>query len=149
MSVFIDADSCPKAIKAIAYKAAMRTGVELILVANQLLNIPKHKAIRSVKVAQGFDVADSYIVQTLKEGDLVVTADIVLADQVINSYAVALNPRGQLYTKENIKQRLATRNFMESLRSSGAKVGGPKELHARDLQQFANALDRYLARQGR
>lgn len=149
MSVFIDADACPKAIKAIIYKAAMRTGVEFIFVANRLLSIPKHHAISAVKVDSGFDVADNYIVQHLKTNDMVVTADIILADLAINKQAIALNPRGQLYTKENIKQRLATRDLMESLRSSGEKLGGPKALHNRDIQNFANALDRYLARQSR
>lgn len=145
MTIYIDADACPKTIKAIAYKAAMRTGIELILVANKLLTVPKHHAIRAVKVTSGFDVADNYILQQVKTGDLVITADIILADLITKQGATALNPRGQLYTQENIKQRLATRNLMESLRSSGEKIGGPKALNNRDIQDFANALDRYLA----
>lgn len=148
MKIYIDADACPQAIKAILFKAAIRTGHELILVANQPLTISRHPLIKTIQVERGFDVADDYIARVVTASDLVITADIPLADKVIDKQALALNPRGQLYTKENIKQRLGMRNFMEQLRSSGVKTGGPKSLSPRDIQQFANALDRHLTQHG-
>ncbi len=145
MKIYIDADACPKAIKEILIKAAIRTQRELILVANKPLNVARHALIKTVLVPSGFDVADDYIADVVEPHDLVITADIPLADKVIDKHAVALNPRGTLYTKENIKQRLSVRNFNEVLRSTGIQTGGPKVMSKQDIQQFANALDRYLA----
>jgi hypothetical protein len=146
MKIYIDADACPKAIKAILIKAAIRTQSELILVANKALTVAPHPLIKTVVVSKGFDVADDYIADVVEAHDLVITADIPLADKVIDKEAVALNPRGMLYTKENIKQRLSLRNFKEELRSTGIHSGGPKTMSQQDIQQFANALDRYLTK---
>lgn len=146
MKIYIDADACPKAIKEILIKAAIRTQCELIFVANKPLGIPPHALIKTVLVTSGFDIADEYIADVVVAHDLVITADIPLADKVIDKHAVALNPRGMLYTKENIKQRLSVRNFQEELRSTGIQTGGPKVMSPRDIQQFANALDKYLTK---
>lgn len=146
MKIYVDADACPNAIKEILYKAAVRKNLELILVANQPLNVQRHPLIKTIRVSQGFDMADNYIAEQVEAADLVITADIPLADQVIDKSAIALNPRGELYTKANIKQRLTMRNFMDELRGSGIQTGGPKPMSQRDIQQFANALDRFLAK---
>ncbi|RRJ83778.1 YaiI/YqxD family protein [Aestuariirhabdus litorea] len=145
MQIWVDADACPKVIKDILFRAAQRTQTPLVLVANQSLATPAGSLIRSVQVAAGFDVADSYIVQQLNGGDLVVTADIPLAAEVVERGAVAINPRGELYTPETIRQRLAMRNLMEELRSSGEQLGGPAKFNQQDRQRFANTLDRLLA----
>lgn len=144
MKIYVDADACPNAIRGILFKAAIRTGSELVFVANQSLAVLRHPLIKMVRVGQGFDVADKYIADAVVAADLVITADIPLAAQVIDKEAVALSPRGSLYTGENIKQRLAMRHFMEELRSSGVNTGGPKTMNQRDVQQFANVLDRHL-----
>ena len=144
MRIFIDADACPKVIKEILYRAAERTQTELILVANKILDVPRLPFIKAIKVAPGFDIADNRIVQELKAGDLVITADIPLADAVISKGGIALNPRGQLYTAENIKERLTMRNLMEQLRNIGEVSGGPATLNKSDRQAFANQLDRIL-----
>ena len=146
MKIYIDADACPKPIKEILIKAAIRTQCELIMVANKALFVAPHPLIRTVVVSKGFDIADDYIADVVEAHDLVITADIPLADKVIDKHAVALNPRGMLYTKENIKQRLSLRNFKEELRSTGIHTGGPKVMSPQDIQQFANALDRYLSK---
>jgi len=146
MQIWIDADACPGVIKEILYRACGRKQIELILVANQPLKVPPSPIIRTVQVPAGFDVADNYIVQNMSPGDLVITADIPLADEVIDAEGHAINPRGDFYTKENIKQRLTMRNFMEELRSTGQVSGGPSPLNHTDRQAFANALDRFLAK---
>jgi len=146
MQIWIDADACPGVIKEILYRACGRKQVELILVANQPLKVPPSPLIRTVQVPPGFDVADNYIVQHMSTGDLVITADIPLAAEVIEAEGHAINPRGAFYTTENIKQRLAMRNFMEELRSTGQVSGGPPPLNHSDRQAFANALDRFLAK---
>ncbi len=144
--IWVDADACPKVIKDILFRAADRVSVSVVLVANQPLQIPKSRYIRSVQVAAGFDVADNYIVQHAEAGDLVITADIPLAAEVVAMDCLALNPRGALYTEENIRQRLNMRDFMDTLRSSGVNTGGPASLSQADRQTFANQLDRLLAR---
>ncbi len=144
--IWVDADACPKVVKEILFRAANRVELPLILVANQPMQTPGSRFIRSVQVGAGFDVADNYIVQQAVPGDLVITADIPLADEVISKGCVALNPRGELYTKENIRQRLNMRDFMDSLRSSGVNTGGPPPLGQADRQAFANQLDRLLAK---
>lgn len=144
MIIYIDADACPKVIKNILIKAAKRTQCQLVFVANKPLGLEPHALIKTVLVKSGFDAADEYIANVVQPHDLVITADIPLADIVIDKKAVALNPRGTLYTKENIKQRLGMRNFNEQLRSMGVQTGGPKVMSPQDIQQFANALDRYL-----
>ncbi|MCU7879564.1 MAG: YaiI/YqxD family protein [Candidatus Thiodiazotropha sp. (ex Lucinoma aequizonata)] len=142
--IWVDADACPKVIKEILYRAAERVKVPVVLVANQSLQVPGSRYIRSVQVGAGFDVADNYIVQQVKTGDLVITADIPLAAEAIEKGCLALNPRGELYTEENIRQRLTMRDFMDTLRSSGINTAGPPTLSQSDRQAFANQLDRLL-----
>ncbi len=144
--IWVDADACPKVIKEILFRAAQRTGVPLVLVANQPLPVPKSRQIRAVQVAAGFDVADNYIVQHAMAGELVITADIPLAAEIVAKDCLALNPRGELYTEENIRQRLNMRDFMDTLRSSGIDTGGHAPFSQTDRQAFANQLDRLLAR---
>jgi hypothetical protein len=146
MRIWVDADACPRVIKDILFRAADRVGVPLILVANQPVQVPASPNIRSIQVAPGFDVADNHIVQQAQPGDLVITADIPLAAEAIDKGALALNPRGELYTKENIRQRLNMRDFLDTLRSSGINTGGPAALSQADRQAFANQLDRLLQR---
>lgn len=149
MCIWVDADACPKVIKEILFRAAERTAVPLTLVANQPLQTPPSRWIKSIRVASGFDVADNEIVKRVSTGDLVVTSDIPLAAEVIEKGAHALNPRGELYTTENIRQRLNMRDFMDTLRGSGIQTGGPPTLSQSDRQAFANQLDRLLARRDR
>ncbi len=143
--IWVDADACPKVIKEILFRAADRVGVPVILVANQPLQVPKSRHIRTVQVGAGFDVADNYIVQQAEAGDLVITADIPLAAEIVAKDCLALNPRGELYTEENIRQRLNMRDFMDTLRSSGINTGGHAAFSQGDRQAFANQLDRLLA----
>jgi uncharacterized protein YaiI (UPF0178 family) len=143
--IWVDADACPKAIKEILFRAADRAEIPVTLVANQQIHVPGSPYIRSIRVASGFDVADNYIVQQVKEGELVITADIPLADEVITKGGLALNPRGELYTRENIRQRLNMRDFMETMRASGMDTGGPPAFNQSDRMAFANQLDRLLA----
>ncbi|MFT6351686.1 MAG: hypothetical protein ACJAZ4_001524 [Neptuniibacter pectenicola] len=146
MHIWVDADACPKVIKEILFRAAERKKVSMTLVANQYMATPPSPLINAVQVPQGFDVADNHIVAKLEEGDLVVTQDIPLASEVIDKKGVAINPRGELYTPENIKQRLSMRDFMETLRNSGVDTGGPNTFNQSDRQAFANQLDRFLAK---
>lgn len=146
MKIWVDADACPVVIKEILYKAAQRTGVQLTLVANRPIRIPSLPCIHFVQVASGLDVADNEIVKKLVAGDLVVTGDIPLAANVLEKGGVALNPRGELYTGDTIKSRLSDRDFMDNLRAAGINTGGPPILNKRDRQNFANQLDRFLAR---
>ena len=138
--------ACPAAIKEILYRAADRARVRVTLVANQSLRIPVSPYLRFTQVPAGLDVADRRIVELLEAGDLVVTADIPLAAAAIEKGAHALNPRGELYTPDNIRERLSMRNFMDELRGSGVVTGGPAVLNQRDRQAFANALDSFLAK---
>jgi uncharacterized protein YaiI (UPF0178 family) len=146
MHIWVDADACPGVIKDILFRAAERTGIPLTLVANHALHIPKSRHIKTVRVGMGFDVADKHIAQAVQGGDLVITADIPLASAVIEKGAHALNPRGDEYTPDNIRERLSLRNFMDDLRGTGVATGGPPALGPRDKAAFANALDRFLSR---
>ncbi|CAG0996999.1 hypothetical protein MTYP_02619 [Methylophilaceae bacterium] len=146
LRIWVDADACPVVIKEILFRAAERTRIETILVANKLLRVPPSPYIRATQVPAGFDVADSKIVQELTPGDLVITADIPLAAQVIGKGGHALNPRGEFYTPGNIQERLAMRNFMEELRGSGVDISGPSAFSQGDRQAFAAELDRFLSR---
>jgi uncharacterized protein YaiI (UPF0178 family) len=145
MQIWVDADACPAVIKEILYRAAQRTQRPLVLVANQLLRVPASPWIRALQVPKGFDVADNHIVAHVEAGDLVVTADIPLAAAVIERDAHALNPRGEFYSRENIRELLDLRNFMDTLRASGVETGGPATFGHADRQAFANRLDRFLA----
>lgn len=146
MQILVDADACPKVIKEILFRAADRRQILLTLVANKLLHCPPSKHIRAMQVPAGFDVADNKISQLVGPGDLVITADIPLAAGVIARGGYALNPRGELYTKDTIQERLTMRNFMDALRGSGVETGGPPTLNQSDRQAFANQLDKFLAK---
>jgi len=145
MNVWVDADACPKAIKQVLFKASERLQISMTLVANQYIPTPPSKVIKSLQVAQGFDVADNAIVDAVAQGDLVITADIPLAAEVVAKGATALNPRGTVYTKENVRDYLQRRNRAEELRATGMISGGPAAMDKKDVQAFANALDRTLA----
>lgn len=146
MQIWVDADACPKVIKEILFRAAERRQIPLTLVANKLLYCPPSRVIRALQVPAGFDVADNKIVELTEAGDLVITADIPLAAEVIAKGGHALNPRGELYTQDTIRERLTMRDFMDVLRSSGVETGGPAALSQGDRQVFANQLDRFLAK---
>ena len=145
MRIWVDADACPVVIREILFRAAERTGLQMTLVANRAVKVPKRPNLRMLVVPDGLDVADTEIVQQLVAGDLVITADIPLAAEVIEKGGQALNPRGELYTTESIRQRLNMRDFMDTLRASGIQTGGPPALDQRDRKAFADALDRLLA----
>ena len=149
MKIWVDADACPVVVKEILFRAAARAEVPVTLVANQFLKVPKSPFISFLQVQQGFDVADNEIVQRCQPGDLVITADIPLASEVIDKDAIALNPRGELYSVENIKTRLNMRDFMDTMRASGIESGGPPPLTQRDRQQFANNLDKLITQAAR
>ena len=146
MEIWVDADACPVVIKEILYRVANRTRIPLTLVANQMLRVPPSPWIKAVQVPGGFDVADQRIALEVQAGDLVITADIPLAAQVIAKGASVIDPRGELLTAANIQERLTMRNFMDSLRSSGVETGGPAALSNADRQSFANQVDRLLAK---
>jgi uncharacterized protein YaiI (UPF0178 family) len=146
MRIWVDADACPSVVKDILYRAAQRTNTLLILVANANLYPPSSPLIRTVRVGHGFDVADNYIVKHMEANDLVITADIPLAAEVIAKGGLALNPRGELYTQNNIKQRLNLRDMMEQLRAGGTQIGGPAAYGTKEKMAFANAIDRILAK---
>ena len=146
MKLWIDADACPNQVKEIMFKAANRKKIQLTLVANQYIKIPNSPYITMTQVESGFDVADDYIVAQVQPNDLVITSDIPLADELITKGAQVLTSRGEAFTPQNIKQKLNMRDFMETMRSSGIQSGGPAPLNAQDIQQFANALDRYLSK---
>lgn len=146
MKIWVDADSCPVVIKEILYKASERRQVHLTLVANRSLRTPRSPFITSLQVSAGADVADSEILRKMDQGDLVITADIPLAAEVIHRGGHALNPRGELYSVENVRSRLNMRDFLESLRESGVETGGPPPITQSDRQKFANSLDTLLTR---
>ncbi|MFK5894652.1 MAG: YaiI/YqxD family protein [Pseudomonadota bacterium] len=146
MKIWVDADACPVVIKDILFKAAVRTKVELTLIANQSMQTPSSKYIKSVQVKSGFDVADNEIVKRTQVGDLIITSDIPLAAEVIEKGGFALNPRGELYSTDTIRSRLNMRDFMDTLRSSGIHTGGPPPLGQKERQAFANHLDKLLTK---
>ncbi len=146
MKIYVDADACPKVIKESLYKAITRLKVKLILVADQYLRIPQSEYISAIQVPSGIDAADEKIVELVEAGDLVITADIPLADLVVSKEAFAINPRGELYTEQNIKERLAIRDMMAEMRSSGLEFGGPPAFSQKDKEIFTNQLDRFLTK---
>jgi len=149
VNIWVDADACPLVIKEILYRAAERAQVSLTLVANKMLSTPRSKFVRAIQVGRGFDVADAEIARRVEAGDLVVTADIPLAAQVIERGGHALNPRGEFYSADNIRERLAMRDLLEKLRETGVQTQGPEPLGQADRKRFGDALDRFLARQAR
>ena len=147
MKIWVDADACPVVVKEILFKAAVRTSVQLTLVANQPLSKPSEPNISTLQVPRGFDVADDEIVKRVEAGDLVITSDIPLAAEVIDKGAHALSPRGEMLTTENIRARLNMRDFLDPMRASGVDTGGgPSAFSQRDKQSFANQLDRFLTK---
>jgi uncharacterized protein YaiI (UPF0178 family) len=146
MRIWVDADACPVVIRDILFRAAERTGVTMTLVANKPVRLPMAQNLHFVQVPSGFDAADKRIVELMSAGDLVITADIPLAAAAIEKGGVALNPRGELYTSENVRERLSVRNFLDELRGSGVNTGGPPAFSQRERQRFANQLDRLLAK---
>ena len=146
MKIYVDADACPNPIKTLLFRASTRKKIPLVLVANHPLTKPDIPLIQCIQVPKGFDVADNAILQDITADDLVITADIPLAHDVLMKGTHALNPRGELYSTNTIKQKLSMRNAMETLRSSGHITSGPKPMNPKDIQRFANALDRLLAR---
>ena len=149
MRIWVDADACPRAIKEILFRAAERVRIRLTLVANRPLRTPRSRWLSAIQVPSGFDQADHRIGQLMEPGDLVVTADVPLAADVLSKGGHALDPRGLLYTTENIPERLATRNLMDQLRNTGVETGGPAALTRSDRQAFANRLDQLLTRHHR
>ena len=146
MHIWVDADACPAAIKEILFRVAERVKLPLTLVANRLLRVPPSKHIRALQVPMGFDVTDRHIAQVAMAGDLVITADIPLAAVLVDKGVFVLNPRGELYSADNIRERLAMRDLMETLRGAGLETSGPAALSQADRQAFARQLDRLLAR---
>ncbi len=144
--IWVDADACPVPVKEILFRASARVNIRVTLVANAPLKTPPSPLISAIQVAHGFDEADNYIVQNCSPGDLVISSDIPLAAEAIDAGAIVISPRGEKYSKNNIAQRLTMRNFMEEMRSSGEQIGGPKAFSPMDRQQFANALDTWLAK---
>lgn len=149
MAIWVDADACPNVIKDVLYRAADRTQTVVTFVANQSLRVPPSPWLRTLQVPAGFDVADNEIVKRVNVGDLVITADIPLAAEVIEKGAAALNPRGEHYSPATIRERLTMRDFMDTMRASGVQTGGPAALSPRDRQQFANELDSWLRQRQR
>ncbi len=146
MKIWIDGDACPKQIKQILFRCAIKREIHLLIVANHLAATPISPYIKKVLVEAGFDVADSYIFNHVEQHDLVITSDIILADQIIGKGALALNPRGILYSIQNIKQALTMRNLNESLRNNGLMQGGPSPLNTKDIQLFSNHLDKIITK---
>ena len=146
MKIWVDADACPAVIKDILFRAAARTGVEVTLVANRPVRIPKLHCVKFILVSPGLDVADNVIVKRLSPGDLVITGDIPLAAEVIEEGGHALNPRGEFYSADDIQSRRSIRDFMDALRASGVDTGGPQALNQNDRKAFANQLDKFLSK---
>jgi uncharacterized protein YaiI (UPF0178 family) len=146
LKIWIDADACPRAVKEVIFKNCFRLKVPVTLVANSYMNVPLDPLVQFIQVDQGADVADQYIVDHVSETDLVITADIPLADLIVKKGAIAINPRGEEYTEENISERLSMRNFMQDLRDSGMDTGGPAPYGPKDKEQFSNALNRLLTK---
>ena len=147
MQIWIDGDACPKTIKEILFRMAIRTKTSLIVVSNHALTSPASPFIKRIQVGAGYDVVDKHIVNSVEPGDLVITADIPFADDVITKVGMALNPRGELYSANNIKQHLGVRNRNESMRGAGLLSGGPSTHSSKEIQRFANNLDKWVAQQ--
>jgi uncharacterized protein YaiI (UPF0178 family) len=143
-TIWIDADACPKVIKEVIYKVSERLSLQVVLVANSSMFIPPSPLIKLIKVKAGADVADNYIVEQVQENDIVITADIPLAAFVVDKKGIAINVRGEMYTEENVKERLSMRDFMKELRDSGMEIGGPDVFGSKDKEKFTNALNRIL-----
>lgn len=148
MKIWVDGDACPKGVKEILYRLAERTNITIAFVANEYLRLPQIDSLEMIQVGDGLDVADDEIVELCSAGDMIITADIPLAARVVEKGATALDPRGTLYTSNNIGEILGMRNFMDELRGSGVETGGPNSFSAKDRQKFANELDQFITKQG-
>ena len=146
MRIWIDADACPRMIKDFVFKVSLRLKIPVVLVANNGMHVPRSNLVSLVVVGKEIDQADRHILENCAVGDLVVTADIPLASSLVDKGVVAINPRGAVYTPDNVKEALATRNLMQDLREEGMMSGGPPPLGPRDREKFANAIDRELTR---
>jgi len=146
MKIWVDADACPNVIKEILFRLADRAKVMVTLVADQALSIPESNYIRAMQVMQGFDVADDEIVKRAEQGDIVITSDIPLADECITKECFVLSPRGEQFTKDTIKAKLTMRDFLDTLRGSGEQSGGPPPFSQTDRREFANQIDRLVAK---
>lgn len=144
MKIWIDADACPKGVKEVVFKTSFRLQVPVFLVANSYMKIPHHPLITLIQVNKGSDVADNYIAENLNSGDVVITADIPLASIVVEKGAKAINPRGELYTEDNVGERLSVRDFMQELRDSGVETGGPAPFGPKDLERFRNTFNKLM-----
>jgi uncharacterized protein YaiI (UPF0178 family) len=145
-TIWIDADACPKLVKEIIYKISHRLQLEVVLVANKSMFIPPSPLIRQVRVKLGADVADNYIVENVRENDIVITADLPLAAFIVEKNAIGLNVRGEIYTEDNVRERLSMRDFMKELRDNGVITGGPESFGPKDAERFTNALNKILNR---
>lgn len=146
MKIYVDADACPKVVKQVLFKAVERLHVYMYLVADQFMHLPQSEFIKFIKVPSEIDSADEKIVELTQPGDLIITADIPLADKVVSKGGFAINPRGELYTENNIKERLAVRDIMAEIRSTGVETGGPAPFNLKDKEKFANQLDKFLTK---
>jgi hypothetical protein len=146
MQIWVDADACPGTIKELLFRTAQRRQIKVTLVANGSMRTPRSEFIETILVPSGMNIADRRIVELVSAGDLVITADIPLAADVVAKGGQALDPRGELYTADNVGERLATRNMFDGLRGEGHNLGGPSNFTAKDRQAFANGLDRWLAK---
>ncbi len=146
MKIWIDADACPRAVKEIVFKVSERLSLPVCLVANSYMVVPKEPLVSFIRVEKGADIADFYIVENVSEEDLVITADIPLAALIVEGGATAINPRGELYTEENVRERLSMRDFMQGLRDNGVDTGGPPPFGPKDKERFANSINRLLTR---
>ena len=145
-TIWIDADACPKVVKEIIYKISARLQIPVVLVANKSMHIPLAPLIRQVTVSLGADVADSYIVEHVEENDIVITADLPLAAFIVEKNAIGLNVRGEIYTEENVRERLSMRDFMKDLRDNGLVTGGPEAFGPKDAERFTNAINKILVK---
>jgi len=144
LKIWVDSDACPRAVKDIIFRVSSRLGVPVCLVANVYMAVPPSQLITSIQVEKGADIADMYIFENVTETDLVITADIPLAARVVEKGATAINPRGEVYSEENVGERLSMRDFLQGLRDSGVETGGPKPFGPKDKERFANSIDRIL-----
>jgi uncharacterized protein len=146
MRILIDADACPKGAREVLFKISQRLQIELVLIANIFIKGPISPLIKNIVVGEGFNVADDKLVEICEEGDLVITADIPLADRVVKKKAIAFSPRGEIFDENTIGSRLAVRDFMEELRETGVQTGGPSSYGVKEKGEFANSLDRFLTK---
>ena len=146
MRVLIDGDGCPRGVKEVVFRAAQNRGIDVVIVANRELTIPRHPRIRAVRVSHGLDVADEWLVQNTTPGELVITSDVPLAAELVARGVTAISARGETWTVANVRERLSLRDFFVEARESGLiQGGGPPPFDEKAVRMFANALDRWLS----